>query len=66
MVNYIGDRLPGDNSFGGALAVSAQGELVASLPLMKEGALLVDLGLLGRRRPANCARAGGKAHLVRG
>jgi N-carbamoylputrescine amidase len=44
MVNYLGSAsIPGDNSFGGAFAVSATGEVVASLPLGREGMLLVDL-----------------------
>ena len=44
MTNYIGDPgLEECPSFGGAFAVSADGEVIASLPLGVEGALLVDL-----------------------
>lgn len=47
MTNYIGDpnfeKYP---SFGGALAILANGEVIASLPLGVEGALLVDLDRL--------------------
>lgn len=52
MTNYITDEsLPGDSSFGGAFAVSAQGEVIASLPLGVEGILMVDLKrIAGRKR----------------
>ena len=43
MANYVGTDLLGDNSFGGAFAVSACGEALASLPLGREGFLLLDL-----------------------
>ena len=44
MVNYLGGpSLVGDNSFGGAFAISARGEVVAALPLGMEGILAVDL-----------------------
>ncbi|MHB1354457.1 MAG: carbon-nitrogen hydrolase family protein [Anaerolineae bacterium] len=44
MVNYLADpSLVDDNSFGGAFVISAQGELLASLPLGEQGMLLVDL-----------------------
>ncbi|HBK59375.1 MAG TPA: carbon-nitrogen hydrolase family protein [Firmicutes bacterium] len=47
MTNYIGDSdIEECPSFGGAFAVSADGEAVASLPLGVEGALLVDLDKL--------------------
>jgi predicted amidohydrolase len=46
MVNYIGDEIIGDDSFGGAFAVTAQGELMASMPLYEEGLLIVDLARL--------------------
>jgi N-carbamoylputrescine amidase len=43
MVNYIGDDLPEDKSFGGAFFVSARGEVIARLPLGQTGCLLVDM-----------------------
>ena len=44
MTNYLGDRtLCADNSFGGAMIVSGDGNVVASLPLGKAGILLADL-----------------------
>jgi len=47
MTNYIGDQdIEECPSFGGAFAVSADGEVAASLPLGVEGALLVDLDKL--------------------
>lgn len=47
MTNYIGDPdIEECPSFGGAFAVSVDGEVVASLPLGVEGALLVDLDRL--------------------
>mgnify|MGYP001394989757 FL=1 len=47
MTNYIGDPdIEECPSFGGAFAVSAGGEVVASLPLGVEGILLVDLDRL--------------------
>lgn len=47
MTNYIGDpNLEKYPSFGGALAILANGEVIASLPLGVEGALLVDLDRL--------------------
>ena len=47
MTNYVGDPdIEECPSFGGAFAVSARGEVVASLPLGVEGILLVDLNRL--------------------
>ena len=44
MVNYLADSsLADDNSFGGAFAVSAQGEVIARYPLGVEGMLIVDI-----------------------
>ena len=41
--NYVGAGLPEDNSFGGAFFASADGTLLASLPLGMEGCLIIDL-----------------------
>jgi predicted amidohydrolase len=50
MVNYIGDLgLEDSPCFGGAFAVSADGEVLAALPLGVEGMLIVDLGRLLRQ-----------------
>ena len=47
MVNYLADSSLGDgNSFGGAYAISASGEIIGSYPLGKPGILLVDLNQL--------------------
>ena len=44
MVNYVADAdLPDDNSFGGAFVISAQGKVIASKPLGKQGILMVDM-----------------------
>ena len=43
MVNYLASpTLPNDHSFGGAFHVSAQGQLLAALPLGEEGVLVLD------------------------
>ena len=53
MVNYIADgSLPDDNSFGGAFVVSAEGKVVASLPLGKEGMLIVELEIASNKAHA--------------
>ncbi|MHB9031507.1 MAG: carbon-nitrogen hydrolase family protein [Anaerolineae bacterium] len=44
MVNYLADgSLAGDGSCGGAWAVAADGEVLASLPLGREGTMQVEL-----------------------
>jgi predicted amidohydrolase len=44
MVNYLADSsLTDDHSFGGAFAVSAQGEVIARYPLGTQGILFVDM-----------------------
>jgi N-carbamoylputrescine amidase len=44
MTNYLGDKaLHDDNSFGGAMVVSGEGNVIASFPLGKVGMLLADL-----------------------
>lgn len=44
MTNYLGDRaLRDDNSFGGAMVVSGEGNVIASFPLGKEGMLLCTI-----------------------
>jgi N-carbamoylputrescine amidase len=43
MANYLGDRGLDDDSFGGAMVVSAQGQVLASYPLGRAGMLLADL-----------------------
>jgi len=44
MTNYLTDgSLPDDNSFGGAFAISAEGEVLASHPLGEEGMLIVEM-----------------------
>ena len=44
MVNYLaGEDLPDDGSFGGAMVVSADGEIIERLPLGQTGLLVVDL-----------------------
>lgn len=45
MVNYLGAGVAGDNSFGGAFLVTGQGALQASVPLLTEKTLLVDLAV---------------------
>ncbi len=51
MVNYLADASLGDdNSFGGACAISATGEVVASHDLGEEGMLIVDLDTLSDNR----------------
>lgn len=44
MVNYLSDgSLPDGNSFGGAFVISADGEVLASHPLGKDGMLIVEM-----------------------
>ncbi len=45
MVNYVGTPEINDTSFGGALAVGPDGQILASLPVGSPGMLLVDLDL---------------------
>lgn len=54
MVNYIGDPSVEEcPCFGGAYAVSANGEVQAALPLGVEGILVVDLDrVLEEQTPA--------------
>ena len=53
MVNYLaGSHLADGNSFGGAFVVSAQGQVIASHPLGREGILLADVdGASNKRNP---------------
>ena len=51
MVNYIGDLgLEDSPCFGGAFAVSADGEVLAALPLGVEGMLIIDLERVTRKK----------------
>ena len=43
MVNYLADRELDGGSFGGAMVVAGNGEVVSSFPLGKVGTLLLDL-----------------------
>jgi len=51
MVNYLaGAGLEDDHCFGGAFAISAEGQVVARLPLGEEGVLLVETDRLSKSR----------------
>lgn len=47
MVNYLAERTLGDNSFGGAHFVLAEGKLISSLPLGRPGMLVMDMPSAG-------------------
>lgn len=60
MVNYLGgNSLPEDKSFGGAFAVSAQGEVLASHALGEKGILIVDLEEMSNKRMQPTAKGRG-------
>lgn len=43
MVNYLAGSIMNGGSFGGAMVVSGEGKVIASLPLGESGVLLVDI-----------------------